>query len=350
MRRGRKVGLSDALDRRMTGCGVGWGKAKGGLMAVYTDVSDEALTRFMAAYDLGTVLSCKGIAEGVENSNFLLRLSAGNFILTLYEKRVDRGDLPFFLGLMDHLAARGISCPIPIKARDGQVLRDLCGKPAAVISFLDGLWPRRIEPFHCRELGRALARFHAVGRDFPMTRANSLSIGAWRPLFTLCCAEADRVMHGLADGLSRELDYLEGHWPDALPTGTCHADLFPDNVFFKEERLSGIIDFYFACTDYLAYDLAICLNAWCFEPDTAWNAQKGRALIAAYQQERPMAADERRALPILARGSAVRFLLTRLYDWLNQQPGALVRPKDPLEYWRKLVFHQQIESADFYGF
>jgi homoserine kinase type II len=319
-------------------------------MAVYTDISDSDLTRFMAEYDLGAALSCKGIAEGVENSNFLIKTERGNFILTLYEKRVNPQDLPFFIGLMEHLAARGFSCPTPIRGRDGASLRRLCDRPAAVISFLEGLWPRDILPVHCTGLGGTLARLHAAGGDFAMTRRNDLSLDGWTRLIAETAAEADSVAPGLADELAREMAALQRDWPRDLPSGICHADLFPDNVFFRDEQVSGVIDFYFACRDALAYDLAICLNAWCFEPDLTWNREKSRLLITAYQAIRPLAPAERQALPVLARGSALRFLLTRLYDWLNRAPGALVRPKDPLEYLVKLRFHRVHGGADSYGF
>ena len=319
-------------------------------MAVYTDVSDGELRDFMAGYDLGAVLSCKGIAEGVENSNYLIVTERGPFILTLYEKRVNEADLPYFLGLMQHLAERGIACPLPVHARDGAALRTLAGRPAAIVTFLNGMWPRRIATAHCEALGGGLARFHDAGRDFPMIRPNNLSVGGWRPLFErIDPAAADAVQPGLAREIAAELDFLDSSWPSTLPVGTIHADLFPDNVFFADDTLTGFIDFYFACTDFLAYDLAICLNAWCFEPDGAFVPVRGRALIRSYLGLRPMEPTEIAALPVLARGAALRFLLTRLYDWINHPPGALVRKKDPLEYRRKLAFHQHVKSAADYG-
>ena len=318
-------------------------------MAVYTEVSDEDLAGFLAAYDLGEITSFKGIAEGVENSNYLLQTTGGSYILTLYEKRVAPDDLPYFLGLMEHLAARDITCPTPVPARDGEALRELCGRPAAVISFLEGLWPKRIQPYHCRALGTALARLHLAGADFPGRRPNDLSLEGWRPLLDKCRARAHEVQPDLAEALYTELETLESRWPSGLPEGVIHADLFPDNVFFMGERLSGIIDFYFACNDLFAYDLAVCLNAWCFEPDTAFNVTKARYMLQAYRQVRPFSDAELEALPLLARGSALRFLLTRLYDWLNHPEGALVAPKDPLEYWRKLRFHQEVTNPGAYG-
>ena len=235
-------------------------------MAVYTDVAADELAEFLGHYDIGELLSYKGIAEGVENSNFLLHTRAGYFILTLYEKRVAKGDLPFFLGLMTHLASRGIICPQPVKNRSGEALSELAGRPAAIINFLEGIWPRKPNAAHCAGVGQALAQMHLAGRDFPMSRANALSVAGWRPLFDQAAARADEVQHGLRDFIGAELDYLEGGvWPNDLPQGVIHADLFPDNVFFLGERVSGLIDFTFACNDMLAYDVAICLNAWCFE-------------------------------------------------------------------------------------
>jgi homoserine kinase type II len=319
-------------------------------MAVYTDVPDEELRAFLADYAIGEVVSCKGIAEGVENSTFLLHTDAGTYILKLYEKRVAPADLPFFMALMDHLAAQGIACPTPIKAKDGAALRRLCGRPAAIISFLDGMWPRRIHPFHCAGVGSALARLHLAGSSFPQRRPNNLSVAGWKHLFESCRERAHEVRAGLAEELGAELAELERLWPHHLPTGIIHADLFPDNVFFRHEQLSGVIDFDFACTDFLAYDLAICLNAWCFESDGSFNVTKARLLLQHYRMARPLTAEEFAALPLLARGSAMRFLLTRLYDWLNHPPDAFVQRKDPLEYLQKLRFHRSIAQPSAYGF
>ena len=318
-------------------------------MAVYTDVSDEELQQFLAGYNIGALLAYKGIAEGVENSNFLLHTSDGFFILTLYERRVAESDLPFFLGLTEHLAARGITCPQPVRSRKGEVLGRLVNRPAAIFTFLDGMWIRRPAVKHCAAVGEALARLHLAGEGFSMTRRNALSVAGWRPLAVAAGERADSVKAGLAAAIACELAVLEREWPHQLPTGVIHADLFPDNVFFLEDRLSGLIDFYFACTDAYAYDLAICLNAWCFEPDHAYNLTKGRAMLDGYRRVRPLGAPEIEVLPLLCRGAALRFLLTRLVDWLNVPPGALVKPKDPLEYYRKLRFHQSGVCARDYG-
>ena len=315
-------------------------------MAVYTEVGDAELEAFLAEYDIGQADSFKGIAEGVENSNYLLTTIKGQFIVTLYEKRVDPKDLPFFLGLMDHLAARGITCPKPIHGRDGNSLRTLAGKPAAITSFLHGMWPRRIAVKHCAPVGEALARFHLAGQDFAVKRPNALSVAGWRPLFEGCRGHIDDA---LERELKAELDFFEANWPTDLPAGVIHADLFNDNVFFLNDRLSGVIDFYFACNDFLAYDVAICLNAWCFEPDNAFNATKARALLQAYGQVRALGEEEKQRLPMLARGSALRFLLTRLYDWVHTPKDALVKRKDPNEYLLKLRFHRGTTSLADYG-
>ena len=318
-------------------------------MAVYTDVPAEELTLFLCDYELGELLAYKGIAEGVENSNFLVHTGRGYFILTLYEKRVAPGDLPFFLGLMEHLANKGLTCPQPVKNRRGAVLGTLGGRPAAIVTFLEGMWIRQPGAGHCSAVGEAVAKLHRAGADFPLKRGNALSVAGWRPLFQAAAARADEVRDGIKEALDAELSFLERAWPTDLPRGVIHADLFPDNVFFLHNSLSGLIDFYFACTDTLAYDLAICLNAWCFEADHTFNITKGRALLEAYRRIRPLSSAEREQLPLLARGAALRFLLTRLVDWLDVPPGALVKPKDPLEYFRKLRFHQTLGSVRDYG-
>jgi homoserine kinase type II len=318
-------------------------------MAVYTEVSDEELEAFLAHYDIGTMLSMKGIAEGVENSNFLIHTTVGFYILTLYEKRVRADDLPFFLGLMEHLFKRGLTCPQPVKARNGNALGELAGRPAAIVTFLDGLSVKRPGPAHCAEAGTALAKLHVAGQDFNLTRPNALSLSGWRGLVADTAIRANSVSPGLSKRIAEAFSEVESHWPHNLPMGVIHADFFTDNVFFIGGELSGVIDFYFACNDALAYDLAICLNAWCFEADGSFNVTKGQAMISGYERIRPLDGAEIAALPTLCQGAALRFLLTRLVDWLNVPAGALVRPKDPLEYDRKLSFHRRATHARDYG-
>jgi len=318
-------------------------------LAVYTDITEIDLKQFLSQYEVGELTSYKGIAEGVENTNFLLHTTKDPLILTLYEKRVEKSDLPFFLGLMQHLADRGLNCPLPLPRNDGALLGELSGRPAALISFLEGMWLRKPEAKHCREVGAALAKMHIAGEGFDIKRPNALSLEGWVSLWAKSAERADEVEVGLQDEIAGELDFLSANWPKNLPSGVIHADLFQDNVFFLGDTLSGLIDFYFACNDMLAYDVSICLNAWCFEKDGAYNVTKGKALLEGYQSVRPLSADELAALPILARGSALRFFLTRLYDWLTTPEGALVVKKDPLEYLRKLRFHAKVESVADYG-
>ncbi len=318
-------------------------------MAVYTEIADDELDAFVAGYDLGQVISVTGIAEGVENSNFLLVTDKGQFILTLYEKRVAPEDLPFFIGLMEHLSHRGLSCPLPVHDRRNNALNRLAGRPAAIVTYLPGRSVRRPKNEHCAAAGAALARLHLAGDGFHVARRNALSVSGWRPLYQQCRGRADSVAAGLGREIEQELDYLEQNWPRTLPAGVIHADLFPDNVFFIAGAVSGLIDFYFACNDMFAYDVAICLNAWCFEQDGALNVTKARSLLAGYRGVRDLSPAEIDALPLLARGSALRFLLTRLYDWLEVPPGALVVPKDPIEYYRKLRFHRGVADASAYG-
>jgi homoserine kinase type II len=319
-------------------------------MAVYTDVTFEDLQGLLAGYDIGMPLSFKGIAEGVENSNFYLQTDRGAFILTLYEKRVKVDDLPFFLGLMEHLAGKHVACPQLVRGRNGDASVTLKGRAAAILTFLNGISLRRPEAVHCAAAGAALAQLHAAGADFALPRANSLSVAGWQELAAHTIPRAEAVQNGLGALISEQLQDLQVHWPQDLPAGIIHADLFPDNVLFMGDRVSGVIDFYFACHDMLAYDLAVTLNSWCFETDGAYNVTKGKAMIAAYREGRAMTDAEISAMPLLMRGAALRFLLTRLYDWLNPDPGALVRPKDPREYARKLRFHASVKHAGEYGF
>ena len=318
-------------------------------MAVYTDISEDQLRAFLAPYGVGDLLSYRGIAEGVENSNFAVHTRGRQFILTLYEKRVNRADLPFFLGLMDHLATKGLSCPLPVRRADDGMLGELAGRPAAMVTFLEGIWMRRPRPVHCAGVGAGMARMHLAGADFAMRRRNGLTLEDWRPLWGQCRDAHPAMETALVGEVEALLARLERDWPRGLPQGTIHADLFPDNVFFLDDRLSGIIDFYFACTDALAYDVAVALNAWCFERDHSFNVTKGRALLDAYTAVRPLTSAEVAALPILAAGAALRFMLTRLYDWVTTPEGSLVVKKDPHEYMRKMRFHQTVGSATEYG-
>ncbi|MFC0409746.1 homoserine kinase [Roseomonas elaeocarpi] len=314
-------------------------------MAVYTEVPEAALAAFLGDYDLGAPVALHGIAEGVENSNFLLDTTAGRYVLTLYERRVNPAELPWFIGLMRHLAARGVACPLPVAARDGEALRELCGRPAAICTFLDGQGLREPTLAQCAELGTAMAGLHAAGQGFAAERPNALGPQSWAPLLDECRAGGDALRPGLCDALEGHLKAILRDWPAAnLPRGHIHADLFPDNAFFQGERLSGIIDFYFACTDLLAYDLAVSLNAWCFDTQLRFRPEHAAAMIRAYEAVRPLSPEEHAALPVLCAGAALRFLLTRLFDWTHTPPGALVTRKDPMEYLARLE-HFRAEPA-----
>ena len=318
-------------------------------MAVYTDIGFDEFGAVLAAYDVGAPRSFKGIAEGVENSNYLLHTDRGTYILTLYEKRVRAEDLPFFLGLLEHLAGRGVACPLPVRTRAGAQSTVLEDRPAALLTFLDGLSLSHPHPDNCAAAGAALAALHHAGADFRRHRKNSLSLSGWRGLAEAIGGRADGVEEGLSTLIESNLAALENSWPDDLPTGIIHADLFPDNVLFIDGDVSGLIDFYFACNDFYAYDLAVMINAWCFETDGRFSRARSQRLIAAYGKARPLSAREIGALPILAQGAALRFLLTRLQDWLDHDARALVRPKDPREFAHRLRFHARVGSPAEYG-
>jgi homoserine kinase type II len=306
-------------------------------VAVYTQVSAEALAGFLARYDAGELVSAKGIAEGVENSNYLLDTTTGRFILTLYEKRVAAGDLPYFLSLLDHLAAKGLPVPPAIKDRAGVAIQELEGRPACLIAFLPGVSLSQPTPAQARAAGEALADLHAAVADFAVDRANSMGLATWRPLFERCGRSLDQIAPGLHDDLATALDGVEARWPAHLDACAIHADLFPDNVLMRGNAVGGLIDFYFACTDLRLYDLAITHAAWSFDPTgRAHDAGVADALIAGYAARFPLGAAEQAAFPTLAAGACIRFTLSRAWDWLNTPADALVTRKDPLAFWRRL--------------
>lgn len=326
-------------------------------MAVYTEVGDQELARFLTRYDIGALVRKTPIAEGVENTNYRLETDRGVFILTLFEKRTRAEDLPFFMDLTAHLAAKGLSIPAPVAMSEGGVISTLCGRPAAIITFLEGRPVMTPGPHECAAFGGAVAALHANVADFDQTRDNPLSLDGWRALADECRARADECAGGLGALIDEELAYAADHWPQDLPRGVVHADLFPDNIFFTDGEISGFIDFYFSCTEFFAYDLAIAFNAWCFDAggdthgDTggAFLRDNARRLMQAYQAKRALSAVEKNSFPTLLRGSALRFLMTRLYDWLNQDPNALVRVKNPLEYRDIILFHRRRYDPSDYG-
>lgn len=314
-------------------------------MAVYTDITDAELAAFLADYDLGAPTRFEGIAEGVENSNFLLETVAGRYVLTVYERRVRADQLPFFLGLMAWLAARGFPSAPPIADRQGRRLKSVRGKPAALAAFLPGHSVRRPTRSHCRQAGEGLAWLHLSARGYPGRRENDLGRLAWPGLFAPLSAQAEALKPGLAATIAADLALFARSWPAGLPQGIVHADYFPDNVFFADGRFAGAIDFYFAAWDTLAYDIGVALNAWCFSDDGAFDTAAAGAFVDGYRLRRPLSAEETAALPLLAHGAAMRFFLTRLSDWGGAPAGALVRPRDPLEYERKLAAHRSAAAA-----
>lgn len=325
-------------------------------MAVYTHLTEDDIKTHLAKFDIGELIAWHGITEGVENSNFFIKTTTNKYILTLFEKRVNPADLPFFIGVMEQLAARGISCPKPIVAKNSEVVITLKERPAAIISFLEGKGVRRIRNTHMALLGDVLAHMHKGIEGFALKRPNTMALPEWKTLAAKVIGNAGKIFDGLDTLIEKEIHFLEKYWPQpgALPSGVIHADLFPDNVFYVEQgtdvHMGGVIDFYFACNDFFMYDLAITMNAWCFESmHHEFNITRTSLLLRGYNQVRQISPEELEALPILARGAALRFLLTRCYDWLNPAPGAMVNAKDPKEYLRKLQFHQQVKTSREYG-
>ncbi len=311
-------------------------------MAVFTPLAFDEITHFLAQYDLPALSAALPIAQGTENTNYKIVTREASFILTLFEKRVASQDLPFFASLMEHLQARSIPCPLPVRARDGRTILPLKGKSAMLVTFLPGAEATALTEAHSTQLGELLARMHLAGRDFSPARRNSVSLPEWRLLLARILPILRTKDKDMAEALATELARIEASWPESLPSGVIHADIFPDNVFFDEDgQLCGVIDFYFACHDYLAYELAVALNAWCMEVDGTWRPEMARALLCAYETRRPLEASERAALPTLLRAAALRFFLTRAHDLYFPAPKALVTPKDPLEYWRKLETHRR---------
>lgn len=317
-------------------------------MAVYTNVSETDIQKLRSLYALNGEVKLKAIAEGVENSNYLLTAADKRYILTLYEKRVNPADLPFFLELLTYLAEKGVPCPLPVKATDGKVIQEVAGRPAAMVSFLEGQSVKKPAAVHCGAVGEHLALMHLASNGYAHSRANSLSLAGWKDIWAKIQKPAAEAWPEAIPFVEEAMARLEKAWPQHLPKGIIHADLFPDNVFFEGDVLSGLIDFYFACNDLFAYDLAICLNAWCFENNREFNITKSQRMLEAYVAKRPLNAEERDAFPILCLGASMRFLMTRMHDWLNPQPGALVTPKDPMEYMQKLKFH--LTAADYHAY
>jgi homoserine kinase type II len=319
-------------------------------MAVYTEPTDEELASLLAGWGLSAPSAFKGIAEGVQNSNFLLETAQGRFIMTIYEKSVNVDDLPFYLGATETAADRGLPAARPVHTLAGAATQLIRGKTCALCTFLSGVSAKRPTASHVRAVGAALAKLHLALGNFPLKRGNDLAPANWIEMWAGRSHDAETLETGTTKAIESDLAIILRDWPQDLPTGTIHADLFPDNVLFMGDEVSGLIDFYFTCTDFLAYDVAIMLNAWCFEPNgREFDITKGRALLAGYQSVRALDQRELDALPLLARGAALRFYLTRLIDWTTEMDGALVKKKDPRDYTSRLAFHRGATNARDYG-
>ncbi len=317
-------------------------------MAVYTRISEQELTDYLAQFDCGTLLSFEGITEGVENTNYIVTTTAGKYILTLFEKRAESEDLPFFITFMGYLRENNLPVSAVAATREEHRVLLLKEKPAILSEFLEGKWLRTPQTNDVAETATLLARMHLLGRGFSLKRHNTLSLPAWVNLVHACGASADKFEAGLFDALAGELVFLKTSWPKYLPKGAVHADLFPDNVLFKDGKISGIIDFYFSCTDAFAYDLMLTFNAWCFDASGNLDKKKAEAFLDSYYRIRPLTKAELKNLPFFGRAAAIRIIATRLYDALNPAVDAIVKPKDPMEHVRILRFHQtSVFPADY---
>ena len=322
-------------------------------MAIYTKLSESKLREFFSKYNLGNFINYKEIKEGIENTNYFIETEKGKFILTLYEKRVDEKDLPFFMSLMKNLFDKNFPSPQPIINKNGNYISEISGKKAAVVSFLDGSEKKNLNPDNCYEIGIQTAKLHLITKNLTGKRENKLSINSWRKIYKKIENECPKIHVKLAETIEKSLNEIENDWPQNIPSGIIHADLFPDNIFFKKEKLSGIIDFYFSCYDFYAFEIAICLNALCFEgrkENLSFNVTKAKKFIDGYSEIRKLSEEEKKSLKILCQGAAMRFLLTRVFDYLNLTEGALVKIKDPIEYLKRLEFHNNVKDYHDYFF
>jgi len=322
-------------------------------MAVYTKLSEKELKDFFLKYNLGNLLNYKEIQEGVENTNYFIQAEKGKFILTLYEKRVEEKDLPFFMSLMKNLFNSNFPSPEPIININGSYISEISKKKAAVVSFLDGKAKKNLSPENCFEVGINTAKLHLITKGLAGKRENELSINSWRKIYNKVKKDCSKIHPNLSNIIEKNLDEIENNWPKNIPSGIIHADLFPDNIFFNQNKMSGIIDFYFACNDFYAFEIAVCLNAFCFEgknENLSFNVTKAKKFINGYSKIRSLDEKEKKSLKILCQGAAIRFLLTRVFDYLNLTEGALVKIKDPIEYLKRLEFHNSVKDYEDYFF
>jgi len=322
-------------------------------MAVYTKLSENNLKDFFSKYNLGKLLKFQGIQEGIENSNYFVKTDSGKFILTVYEKRVEEKDLPFFMGLMKNIFNENFPSPEPIINKNGNYITEIFGKKAAVVSFLEGASKKNLTPDNCHEVGIYTAKLHMITKNLNIKRTNRLSVNSWRLIYRKIQRDCSKIYPDLTKIIERNLEVIEDKWPKNIPRGIIHADLFPDNIFFKGSKLTGIIDFYFSCYDFYALEIAICLNALCFEgknENLSFNVTKAKKFIDGYSSIRKLTEEEKESLKILCHGAAMRFLLTRVFDYLNLTEDALVKIKDPVEYLKRLEFHNSVKNYQDYFF
>ena len=322
-------------------------------MAVYTKLSENNLKDFFSKYNLGKLLKFQGIQEGIENSNYFVKTDSGKFILTIYEKRVEEKDLPFFMGLMKNIFNKNFPSPEPIINKNGNYITEIFGKKAAVVSFLEGTSKKNLTPGNCHEVGIYTAKLHTITKNLNIKRINRLSVNSWRLIYRKIQRDCSKIYPDLTKIIERNLEVIEDQWPKNIPRGIIHADLFPDNIFFKGSKLTGIIDFYFSCYDFYALEIAICLNALCFEgknENLSFNVTKAKKFIDGYSSIRKLTEEEKESLKILCHGAAMRFLLTRVFDYLNLTEDALVKIKDPVEYLKRLEFHNSVKNYQDYFF
>ena len=322
-------------------------------MAVYTKLSESDLNIFFSKYNLGKLLKYNEIKEGIENTNYFIHTQTGKFILTVYEKRVEEKDLPFFIGLMRNLYDSNFLSPEPIINKNGNYISEILNKKAAVISFLEGNAKKNLSPDNCHQVGVNTAKLHLITKNLKNKRENKLSVNSWRPLYNKVKKDCSKIHKDLTEIIEKNLLEIEKDWPKGIPSGIIHADLFPDNIFFKNNKLSGIIDYYFSCWDFYAFEIAICLNALCFEgmnENLSFNVTKAKKFIDGYSSIRKLNEDEKISLKVLCQGAAMRFLLTRVFDYLNLIEGAVVKIKDPVEYLKRLEFHNSVKNYQDYFF
>jgi len=322
-------------------------------MAVYTKLSEKDLIEFLSKYNIGKIQKHEEIKEGIENTNYFIQTEKGKFILTVYEKRVEEQDLPFFVGLMKNLFDKKFPSPEPIINKNGNYISEILGKKAAVVSFLNGAAKKSLNPDDCHKIGINTAKLHLITKNLSGKRENKLSVNSWRKIYNKVKKDCSTIHPNLSQVIEKNLDEIEKNWPKNIPAGIIHADLFPDNIFFKNNELSGIIDFYFSCYDFYAFEIAICLNALCFEgknENLSFNVTKAKKFIDGYSSIRKLDKSEKESLKILCQGAAIRFLLTRVFDYLNLIEGAIVKIKDPIEYLKRLEFHNNVKDYKDYFF